>query len=41
MSFAEVILAIFFPPISVLMRYGITGKFWLNIILTMMVGCLE
>jgi len=35
MSFAEVILAIFFPPISVLMRFGLTGKFWLNILLTL------
>lgn len=35
MSFAEVILAIFFPPISVLLRYGLTGKFWLNILLTL------
>jgi uncharacterized membrane protein YqaE (UPF0057 family) len=34
MSFAEVILAIFFPPISVLMRYGLKGKLWMNILLT-------
>jgi uncharacterized membrane protein YqaE (UPF0057 family) len=35
MSFGEIIIAIFFPPISVLLRYGLTGKFWLNILLTL------
>ena len=35
MSVSEIILAIFFPPISVLLRFGLTGKFWLSIILTL------
>lgn len=35
MSIAEVILAVFFPPISVLLRFGLKGKFWLNILLTL------
>ena len=35
MRVAEMILAIFFPPISVLLRYGLSGKFWLNILLTL------
>jgi len=34
MSIAEIILAVFFPPISVLLRYGLKGKFFLNLILT-------
>ena len=34
MSIAEMILAVFFPPISVLMRYGFGGKFLLNLLLT-------
>lgn len=29
------ILAIFFPPIAVLIRFGFGGKFLLNIILTL------
>jgi len=29
------ILAIFFPPIAVLIKYGIGGKFLLNIVLTL------
>jgi uncharacterized membrane protein YqaE (UPF0057 family) len=35
MTFAEVILAIFFPPISVLLRFGLSKKFWLNLVLTL------
>ncbi len=35
MKFGEIILAIFFPPIAILLRFGLTGKFWLNILLTM------
>lgn len=35
MSVLEMILAIFFPPISVLLKYGISGKFWLNLVLTL------
>jgi uncharacterized membrane protein YqaE (UPF0057 family) len=36
MTFAEIILAIFFPPIAVLLRFGLTGKFGINILLTML-----
>lgn len=35
MSVAEIILAIFFPPISVLLRFGLVGKFWLSVLLTL------
>ena len=29
------ILALFFPPIAVVIRFGIGGKFFLNILLTL------
>lgn len=35
MTAGEMILAIFFPPISVLLRYGLSGKFWLNLVFTL------
>ncbi|AHM60511.1 hypothetical protein D770_11270 [Flammeovirgaceae bacterium 311] len=34
MTFLEIILAIFFPPLAVGMRYGLGGKFFVNVLLT-------
>ncbi|SDL96155.1 Uncharacterized membrane protein YqaE, homolog of Blt101, UPF0057 family [Catalinimonas alkaloidigena] len=34
MSIIEVILAIFLPPVAVALRFGLGGKFWLNVLLT-------
>jgi uncharacterized membrane protein YqaE (UPF0057 family) len=34
MTFLEIILAIFFPPLAVGLRYGLGSKFLLNVILT-------
>ncbi|MEO0471235.1 MAG: YqaE/Pmp3 family membrane protein [Bacteroidota bacterium] len=36
MSILEIILAIFFPPIAVLLRFGLSGKLLVNIILTLL-----
>lgn len=33
-----VVLAIFFPPIAVAIKFGISGKFWLNLFLTFLFG---
>ncbi len=35
MSVLEIILALFLPPVAVGLRYGITGTFWVNLILTL------
>nr|WKN37744.1 YqaE/Pmp3 family membrane protein [Tunicatimonas sp. TK19036] len=34
MSLLTIILAIFLPPVAVAMQRGITGAFWLNLLLT-------
>ncbi|MGB3619663.1 MAG: YqaE/Pmp3 family membrane protein [Catalinimonas sp.] len=34
MSLLEIILAIFLPPVAVALRFGLGGKFWLNLLLT-------
>ena len=34
MSVIEIILAIFLPPVAVALRFGLGGKFWLNVLLT-------
>lgn len=34
MTLIEIILAIILPPAGVAMRYGLGGKFWLNVLLT-------
>ncbi|WP_081604563.1 YqaE/Pmp3 family membrane protein [Nafulsella turpanensis] len=34
MTLLEIILAIILPPAGVAMRYGLGGKFWLNVLLT-------
>ena len=31
----DVILAILFPPIAVLTKYGVGKKFWTNVVLTL------
>ena len=36
MKVIEIILAIVLPPLGVAMRYGLTGKFWLNVLLTLL-----
>lgn len=36
MSVLEIILAILFPPLAVLWRFGLSGKFLLNLILTLL-----
>lgn len=38
MSILEIILAIFLPPVAVALRFGLTGKFWLNLLLTLLGG---
>jgi uncharacterized membrane protein YqaE (UPF0057 family) len=35
MSIAEMILAFFFPPIYMLVKFGPGKKFWLNFVLTL------
>ncbi len=34
----KIILAIFLPPIAVLLEVGLRGHFWLNILLTLLGG---
>ncbi len=36
MSILEIILAIFIPPLGVLLRKGISGDFWINLLLTIL-----
>lgn len=36
MKILEIILAIFLPPVAVAMKTGISGTFWLNLILTLL-----
>lgn len=36
MSLLEIIVTILIPPLGVAMRYGLSGKFWLNLILTIL-----
>ncbi len=35
-DFLRVILAILLPPLGVFMQVGLTGQFWLNILLTIL-----
>ncbi len=35
MSILSIILAIFLPPLGVAMQYGLSKKFWINLILTL------
>ena len=35
MSILSIILAIFLPPLAVGLQKGITGSFWLNLLLTL------
>lgn len=35
MTLLEIILAIIFPPVAVALRYGLSGKFWLSLLLTL------
>ena len=36
LSVFDVILAILFPPIAVLTKYGVGKKFWTNLVLTLL-----
>lgn len=36
MGILEIILAIFLPPVAVFLRFGFAGKFWLNLLLTIL-----
>lgn len=36
MSIFEIIIAIILPPLAVLLRYGLSGKFLLSILLTIL-----
>ncbi|MFB6319847.1 YqaE/Pmp3 family membrane protein [Saccharicrinis sp. FJH54] len=36
MTLLEIIFAIILPPVGVAMRYGITGTFWINLLLTIL-----
>jgi uncharacterized membrane protein YqaE (UPF0057 family) len=35
MSLLSIILAIFLPPLGVAMQYGLSSKFWINVLLTL------
>lgn len=35
MSILSIILAIFLPPLAVAMQYGLSSKFWINLLLTL------
>ncbi len=35
MSIVQIILAIFLPPVAVAMDKGLSGTFWINLILTL------
>lgn len=36
MKILEIILAIILPPLGVGLKFGISGKFWLNLLLTIL-----
>ena len=36
MTFLMVLLAIFFPPVAVFLKVGLTKHFWINLILTLL-----
>lgn len=36
MSVLEIILAILLPPLAVALRHGISGPFWLNLLLSIL-----
>lgn len=36
MSILEIIVTILIPPLGVAMRYGLGGKFWINLLLTIL-----
>ncbi len=36
MSILQIILAIFLPPVAVAMSKGLSGAFWLNLLLTIL-----
>ncbi|WP_258098033.1 YqaE/Pmp3 family membrane protein [Marinoscillum pacificum] len=36
MGIIEILLALFLPPIAVLLKFGLSGKFWLNLLLTIL-----
>ncbi len=38
MKLIKIILAIFFPPVAAFLQVGIGLHFWLNILLTLMLG---
>jgi uncharacterized membrane protein YqaE (UPF0057 family) len=38
MKLLKIILAIFFPPVAAFLQVGIGLHFWLNILLTLMLG---
>lgn len=35
MTLLEIVLAIILPPLPVALRFGLSGKFWLNVLLTL------
>ncbi|MBK6265977.1 YqaE/Pmp3 family membrane protein [Marivirga sp. S37H4] len=36
MSLIQIILAVFIPPLAVALSKGLTGAFWLNLLLTIL-----
>ncbi len=36
MGIIDILLAIFLPPVAVFLRFGFSGKFWLNLLLTIL-----
>lgn len=35
MTLISIILAIFLPPLGVALKYGLSSKFWINLLLTL------
>lgn len=36
MSILQIIIALILPPLAVAMTYGLSGKFWVNLLLTIL-----
>jgi uncharacterized membrane protein YqaE (UPF0057 family) len=37
MGIIDILLAIILPPVAVALRFGATAKFWINLLLTLLV----
>jgi uncharacterized membrane protein YqaE (UPF0057 family) len=36
MKLVEILITVLIPPLGVAMRYGLSGKFWINLLLTIL-----